>query len=131
MRSRGTLRPRRTFSRNGITSSIPSGPPNETTNSASYFMYEVYQRNHIFHRRLRQDPVAQVEDVTRTTIRLVQNPFRLRAQHPLISKQHNRIEVTHHRHIMTNAFPSFIESHAPVEPDNITTGFAHHFEQRR
>src|SRR5215213_9986088 len=30
------LRPRVTFSRNGMTSSIPSGPPNERTRSASY-----------------------------------------------------------------------------------------------
>ena len=32
---RGMPRPRVTFSRNGITSSGPSGPPNETTMSAS------------------------------------------------------------------------------------------------
>src|ERR1017187_3070803 len=35
MRSRGTLRPRRTFSRNGITSSGRSGPPKETSRIAS------------------------------------------------------------------------------------------------
>src|SRR5580704_7775384 len=35
MRSRGTLRPRRTFSRNGITSSGCSGPPKETSRMAS------------------------------------------------------------------------------------------------
>src|SRR5579864_8024847 len=36
MRSRGTLRPLRTFSRNGITSSRFSGPPKESTSTASY-----------------------------------------------------------------------------------------------
>src|SRR4029077_20321958 len=36
MRSRGTLRPRRTFSKNGITSSRRSGPPKETRRKASY-----------------------------------------------------------------------------------------------
>src|SRR5436190_1897156 len=36
MRARGTLRPRRTFSRNGITSSERSGPPKETRMTASY-----------------------------------------------------------------------------------------------
>src|ERR1700690_917303 len=35
MRSRGTLRPRSTFSRNGMTSSGRSGPPKETTRMAS------------------------------------------------------------------------------------------------
>src|ERR1043166_9011574 len=113
MRSRGTLRPRSTFSRNGITSSIPSGPPNETTNSASYFMYELDQRNHILNRRLGQDPVAQVEYVTWTPIRLIQNSFRLRTHHVWLSKQRNRIEITHHRYIMTDALPCFIEPPTP------------------
>src|SRR6476620_11776651 len=35
MRSRGTFLPRKTFSRNGSTSSCFSGPPKETTSSAS------------------------------------------------------------------------------------------------
>src|SRR5579884_3131883 len=35
MRVRGTSRPRSTFSRNGRTSSGPSGPPNDTTSTAS------------------------------------------------------------------------------------------------
>src|SRR6266404_2046189 len=37
MRSRGTFLPRRTFSRNGMTSSGFSGPPKESTKTASYF----------------------------------------------------------------------------------------------
>src|SRR5580658_4301815 len=35
MRPRGTLRPRRTFSKNGITSSGRSGPPKEASRMAS------------------------------------------------------------------------------------------------
>src|SRR5580658_1270247 len=38
MRSRGTFFPRKTFSRNGITSSGRSGPPKDVMRIASYFM---------------------------------------------------------------------------------------------
>src|ERR1017187_4674532 len=38
MRSRGTFLPRSTFSKNGSTSALHSGPPNETSRIASYFI---------------------------------------------------------------------------------------------
>src|SRR5689334_8358079 len=98
MRSRGTLRPRSTFSRNGITSSIPSGPPNETTNKASYGMNELYQSDYVFHRRFGQNPMPQIEYVSRTLLRLIQDPPGLCQQHLSVGEQGHGIEITHHRH---------------------------------
>src|SRR4029079_7275285 len=109
MRSRGTFLPRKTFSRNGITSSIPSGPPKDTTNNASQsvFMHHLDQRDHVLDRRLRQDPVTKIKDVSRPATGLIQNPLRLFAQRILFRKQRDRIEIPHHRDVVTDSSPAF------------------------
>src|SRR6185369_5773580 len=75
--------------------------------------------------------MSKIEDMALSSSGLIQDPLSLRTEYILLRKQRNWIEVSHHRDVVTNTLPRFIESHTPVESDHIATGFAHQFEQRR
>jgi len=82
------------------------------------------KRDDIFHWRLRQDAVAQVKDVSGSSARLFKNPFGLCPQVILIRKKRHWIEIAHHRYVVTKALPALIQTHTPVESNDVATGFA-------
>jgi hypothetical protein len=94
----------------------------------THFMNHVYQRDHILNRSLRQNAVAQIENVPVPSVRLLQNRFSLRAQVIAICKQGNRIEVPHHAYVRAYAFPGFIKPHTPINSDHIAARFAHQLQ---
>src|SRR5215510_8488813 len=94
-------------------------------------MNHFHQRDHVFDRSFRQDSMAEIKNVSWASSSLSQNSFRVRSQRLLIRKQRDGIEISHDRHIVTDALPAFIETYAPVEPDHVATSFTHQLEQRR
>src|SRR5215467_11645545 len=74
--------------------------------------------------------MTKIEDMTRPSSRLLQNSLRLLTNHILLRKQHNRIEISHHRNVMPDTLPTLIKPHTPIQPDHIATGFAHQLKQR-
>src|ERR1700752_757075 len=73
--------------------------------------------------------MTQIKDMPRSSSNLFQYPLRLLPQNILTCKQRNRIEISHHRHVVPNTPPAFIESDTPVESDHIATSFAHQLQQ--
>src|SRR5829696_5117733 len=94
-------------------------------------MNHIDQRDYVINGRLGQNAVSQIEYMTRATSSFIQNPPGLCSKRILIRKQDNRIEISHHCHVMTGTSPSVIESHTPVESDHVAAGFAHQLQQRR
>src|SRR5215216_715279 len=94
-------------------------------------MDHIDEGNHVFHRRLRQDAVSQIEDVTIVFTSLIQDSFSLCSKRLLVCKQDHGIEIPHYRHIVTHALPALVESDTPVESDYIAAGFPHQLQQRR
>src|SRR5262245_35553776 len=74
--------------------------------------------------------MAEIKNVPGPPSSLIQNPFRVPSQCFLIFEQRDGIEISHYRHVVTDSLPAFIETHAPVEPDYVSSGLAHQLEQR-
>ena len=75
--------------------------------------------------------MAQIEDVAGPSRGALQHVVRA-GQHPLDrSEQQGRIEVALHGAIQSDALPGLVERHAPVNPDHVTPGRRHRFEQGR
>src|ERR1051325_306509 len=94
-------------------------------------MDHFHQRDHVFNRSFRQYSMAEIKNVSRPSLSLSENSFHLLSQYLLICKQDDGIEISHHRHVVTDTLPAFVETHAPVEPDHVAAGFTHQLEQRR
>ena len=77
---------------------------------------------HILHWRFRQNAVAQVENMTRPSVRAAQDLFNTPADVPWRRKEHGGIEIPLDRNIMSEAFPGRIEIYSPVHADDIASG---------
>src|SRR6185437_7235935 len=86
--------------------------------------------SNIFHRGFRQDPVAQIKDVSCSSASVVQNSPRACLDLFPIREQQNRIEIALHCAVVPQQLPSFIERNAPVQSDNISSSFLHLSQQR-
>src|SRR5215213_6243084 len=93
-------------------------------------MDHLYQCNHILNRCLRENAVSEVENVTRTSTRLIHDSFRLCSNDILVCKQYDRIKIPHNRHVVTHMLPALVQPDTPVESDYIAACFAHQLEQR-
>src|SRR5208282_4020314 len=139
--SRGIGRPRRTLSRNGRTWSARVGPPNPIINTASHFasaamasarahlVNRIDQRDYVIDRRLWKYSVAEIEDMSGASARLIENRAGACADFGNVREQRDRIEIALHRHAVIEPRPRVGEIDAPIEPQNVAARLAHQLEQ--
>ena len=87
-------------------------------------MYVPCDRLDVFERRHRQDPVSQVEDVSRTSPGARQHVIGRREDALNRSEQDRRIEVTLNRPVRADRVPCLVEWNAPVGADDVAAGGA-------
>src|ERR1043165_802095 len=92
-------------------------------------MDHVDEGNDIFNGRLRQNAVAQIENMARPSGRPLKNLFYFTAQVFATCKQRHWIEVSHHRLIKTDSLPPVVQRDSPINSDNLTAGFADKLQQ--
>src|SRR5260370_38817689 len=80
---------------------------------------------YVFHRRFRQNSVAQIEDVPGPAAGLTQNRRRARAQLLLPGEEQDGIELALHCPLKLQATPRLIEREAPVTSNNLGAGLFH------
>src|SRR3990172_4903800 len=93
--------------------------------SLAQFLHRLHQRNDVFNGSPRQNPVTQIEDVTRATAGLGKDPACLGADGLDVRKESDRVEVPHDRYV-PEATPGFVQVHPPVQPDDLPSSFLHH-----
>ena len=86
------------------------------------------QGNYIFDGSFRQDPMSQVENVTRFPGCLFKNLLRLLADVVFACEQCHWIEISHYGDVVSKSLPCLIQSQSPIKPDYIATGFLHQFK---
>jgi hypothetical protein len=88
-------------------------------------VHHVNGSSHMFDRGIRQDPVAQIKDMTGPTRSPPQNVFDPAFDFMERREQHHRIEIPLHGHIMADRGPGLIEMNPPIYPQHVTAGLAH------
>src|SRR4030042_2845763 len=94
-------------------------------------MNRVNQRSYIFDRRVGQNSMSEIEDVTRSTSNAIKNSLNLLLNQIPRSQQNNRIEVSLYRHVTPNTGPSLPDIHAPIHPNHISSCVFHEFQKGR
>src|SRR5476649_1619227 len=82
-------------------------------------MHVLREHLHVLHRRRRQDPVPEIEDVSRTTGRAREHVFRLVEHPPRRAQEQGRIQVALHGAIETDLFPRLVNRNAPVDANHV------------
>src|SRR6266404_2850437 len=123
-----------------MTSSIASGPPNETTSNASKeslislslaeLVYRFDELYHMVNRRFWQNSVTQIKDMAGSVCCPVENITRPFADMFDRSKQFNRVKVPHDRDIIADQLPPVIQIDTPVKSDHIAASLFHQLQQR-
>src|ERR1700738_3179622 len=80
-------------------------------------------------RRLRQNTVAEIEDMAGPSAGAVENQSCAPPNFGDLSEQRNRIEIALNRDAIAEPRPRLRKIDAPVEADNVAAGFTHEFEQ--
>src|SRR5438876_10797599 len=81
--------------------------------------------------RVGQDAVAQVEDVAVATARTAQHVARPLANEVCRPQQHSRVEIALDAQPVTDAAPTLVERHAPVERHDVRPGLRYRLELPR
>src|ERR1022692_3354091 len=92
-------------------------------------MDRINQCHRVIDRRVGEDSVTEIKDVTRTAGSLIEDGLRAIADFGDLSEQRDRIEIALHRNIVTETRPRLREIDAPVEADHIAASLAHQLEQ--
>ena len=110
--------------------SVPSAIAQQARILRRVLLDKFGQRLHVFHRRFRQNAVAQIEDWPgRPAARCrISSARDLNSFQSAKSKTGSRLPCTARR---TQASPAFIERNAPVQADDFRSGFSHRRQQRR
>src|SRR5579862_8311057 len=93
-------------------------------------LHETRQALHVLNRRLRQDAMAEIENMPRASGSTAKNIFRTRLYFFPVSEEKHWIEIALHRALVIEASPAFIEWNAPVESNNVGSRFAHRWQKR-
>src|SRR5262245_21892137 len=92
-------------------------------------MYQIHHSFDVLHRRMLQDAVSQIKDMTRSALRAMENivnPFLDLWQR---GKQDCRIQVTLYGAIVSDDSPAFIERQAPIQAEHRAAGTLHERQQ--
>src|ERR1700687_4286181 len=95
------------------------------------FLHKTSQVLHVLDGRLRQDSMAEVEDMTGPLTRTAQDIFRARLQFLPAGEEQHRIQVTLHRTTVFQAAPALVEWDAPIESDYFGSRFFHRRQKGR
>ena len=87
-------------------------------------MHVFDQADHMLHRGVREHPMSEVEDMTRTSPGLLENLFHPSADHLPGCAQDGRIEIPLNAHLVPDRLPGLIERHTEIHADDITSGVA-------
>ena len=91
-------------------------------------MHYFYRRFHIFFRRVLQDAVADVENVTRASFGPAQHVMDTFLHFGDGRKQGDGIKVALYGSIMTDSLPALVKRDSPIEADHIAASLAHQWE---
>ena len=94
------------------------------------FLHETRQILHVVHRGFGQDAVAEIEDVAGAAGGEAQNFFGAGFQFLPVGEEQHGVEIALHGAPVIEARPAFVERDAPVEADDVGSGFAHGGQQR-
>src|SRR5260370_3771319 len=89
------------------------------------FLYKASQILHVLDRRLWQNAMAEIENVSRPSAGTPQNFLRARLQFLPAGEEQNRIQIALHGAAKFQAAPAFVKRNAPVEPNHFRSGFFH------
>lgn len=76
------------------------------------------QRDGVFHGGLRQYAVTQIEDVSGTTVGLLEDGFDMTANRRDVGQQYHRIQIALNRSIPADGIPAIFQSNSPIESDD-------------
>ncbi len=82
------------------------------------FMHRVDQCDRIINRRLREDAVAEVEDVAGAAGGLSENFGGAAADFGAVGEKHAGVEVALHGAVEADGAPGVVEANAPVDADD-------------
>src|SRR6202011_4339906 len=94
------------------------------------FLYKASQTLHVLDRRLRQNAMAEIENVSRPSAGTPQNFVRARLQFFPAGEEQNRIQIALHGAAKFQAAPAIVKRNAPVEPNHLRSGFLHRRKKR-
>jgi hypothetical protein len=94
-------------------------------------MHQIDDRFDVLHRRMLQNAMAQVENVTRATARAAQNIMDALFDFRERSKEQSGIKIPLNRDIMPKSSPAIVQGNAPVQADHIPTGTLHKQKESR
>src|SRR5262245_57902014 len=91
--------------------------------SSGALVYMMRKRLDVFHRRIRHDPVAEVEDVSGTAARAREHIVRGGEEPIARRKQQRRIDVALYGASGSDRRPRFVQPLPPIDADHVTPGF--------
>src|SRR5260370_32753668 len=89
------------------------------------FLHKASQILHVLDRRLRQNAMTEIENVSRPAPGAPQNSLGARLQFCPAGEEQNRIQIALHGAAKFQAAPALVKQNAPVEPDHFRSGFFH------
>src|SRR5262245_57940949 len=92
-------------------------------------MNHVDQRNYVVDGRVRQDAVAEVEDMAAMTANTFQDAPRTPPQLVARREQRHRVEVALDADVVANSFPGDVQVDAPVDTNYVPARSAHQLQQ--
>ncbi len=98
---------------------VPSCP-SWTTSFLAQLVYRVNQSQHVVYGSFGEYSVAEIEDVTGPTCRLLQKAQGPGLDRGRIGKQEQRIEIPLNAFVKADPRPSLPQIHSPVYTDDIT-----------
>src|SRR5690349_23227840 len=92
-------------------------------------MHHIDNSPDVLHGRMLQNAMAQIEDMTGTSSRPAQDIVDAFLDLSLWRKEQCRIEIALHRNIVPEEPPAIIQWDTPVEPDYVTAGALHQWQE--
>src|ERR1017187_9363695 len=81
-------------------------------------MHHFYQRHHAIVGSVRQQAVAEVEDMAAAVGHLVKHALGRHADEVLFAVQHDGVKVSHDPHALAQALPGFVDLHVRINTDH-------------
>ena len=78
-----------------------------------------------FEGSIRQNAVAEIENMPRTTRRLLDHPSHFGADHVNGRVEHDRVHIALNADIVANGLPSLIEYYAKIDTDDVAPSLTH------
>src|ERR1035437_5710539 len=95
----------------------------------AHLVNRIDERDYVIDRRIRKYSVAEIEDMSGASARLIENRAGACPEFGNVREQRDRIEIALHRHAVIEPRPRVGEIDAPIQADNVAARLAHQLEQ--